>query len=221
MSPDRSSVLVVDDHELIALSMRSALRAKGITAERSGVGHQAVLAAAAAHRPRLVLLDLDLGRDEHGSPRRGLDLIEPLRNLGCLVAVLTATQREEQIAEAVARGASTWLSKTRPVAEILDAVLAVLAGERILIGAERRELLARHENYLRTRAAADELLRSLTARERVVLDQLIAGKQAAAIAADLVVSLSTVRTQIRSILSKLGVRSQLEAVALVRGLVSE
>jgi DNA-binding NarL/FixJ family response regulator len=137
------------------------------------------------------------------------------------VAVLTATQREEQIAEAVARGASTWLSKTRPVAEILDAVLAVLAGERILIGAERRELLARHENYLRTRAAADELLRSLTARERVVLDQLIAGKQAAAIAADLVVSLSTVRTQIRSILSKLGVRSQLEAVALVRGLVSE
>jgi DNA-binding NarL/FixJ family response regulator len=217
-SPEETSVLVVDDHELIALYLASALRAKGITAEHSGVDRVAVLAAAAANRPRLVLLDLDLGRDEQGCPRRGADLIAPLRRLGCSVLVLTGTLREEQIAEAVALGANAWLSKTRPVTEIIDTVLAVFAGERVLTNAERRELLTRHENHLRMRAAASELLLSLTARERIVLDQLITGKQAATIAQDLVVSLSTVRTQIRSILSKLGVRSQLEAVALARGL---
>ena len=58
----------------------------------------------------------------------------------------------------------------------------------------------------------------LTAREREVLDGLVAGKRAAAIAEESVVSLATVRAQIRAILAKLGVSSQLEAVALVREL---
>lgn len=52
--------------------------------------------------------------------------------------------------------------------------------------------------------------------QREVLDRLVEGRRAAAIAAEFVVSLTTVRSQIRSILLKLQVRSQLEAVALVR-----
>lgn len=58
----------------------------------------------------------------------------------------------------------------------------------------------------------------LTPRERAVLDRLAGGTRAAGIAAEFVVSVSTVRTQIRSILAKLEVSSQLEAVALVRRL---
>jgi hypothetical protein len=54
-----------------------------------------------------VLLDLDLGRDEQGCPRRGADLIAPLWRLGCSVLVLTATLREEQIAEGPLRWART------------------------------------------------------------------------------------------------------------------
>jgi two-component system, NarL family, nitrate/nitrite response regulator NarL len=209
-------VLVVDDPELIALSMASALRAKEITAECSGVDRAAVRAAARrtvrAPRPR---------------PRPGRAGLPPARcgpDCAAVASRLFGARADRDVAGgadrggAVALGANAWLSKTRPVTEIVDTMLAVFSGERVLTNAERRELLTRHETCLRIRAAASELLLSLTARERIVLDQMIAGKQAAAIAQDLVVSLSTVRTQSRSILSKLGVRSQLDAVALVRGL---
>ena len=66
--------------------------------------------------------------------------------------------------------------------------------------------------------ATNQKLAQLTKRERQVLDALVAGKRAKVIAEESYVSIATVRSQIRSILAKLNVRSQLEAVALVKSL---
>jgi DNA-binding NarL/FixJ family response regulator len=82
--------------------------------------------------------------------------------------------------------------------------------------AQRTELRRLAQDTRRTRSRLLGPFEELTARERYVLARLIDGRCAEAIAADAYVSLSTVRSQIRSILRKLGVNSQLEAVALAR-----
>jgi DNA-binding NarL/FixJ family response regulator len=81
---------------------------------------------------------------------------------------------------------------------------------------EHREWVDRHRRYLARERELSRRLARLSRREREVLELLAEGQRAAAIAARLVVSMPTVRTQIRSILTKLEVSSQLEAVALLR-----
>jgi DNA-binding NarL/FixJ family response regulator len=79
----------------------------------------------------------------------------------------------------------------------------------------REELVRLHQRLRGRRHEVTERLARLSTREREVLDQLAAGRGASAIAADATVSMSTVRAQIRSILAKLEVRTQLAAVAMV------
>jgi DNA-binding NarL/FixJ family response regulator len=81
---------------------------------------------------------------------------------------------------------------------------------------ERQRLIRLHYAEVDRRRTRRAGLDQLTSRERQVLADLAAGKRAATIAEESVVSLATVRAQIRSILAKLGVSSQLEAVALLR-----
>jgi DNA-binding NarL/FixJ family response regulator len=81
--------------------------------------------------------------------------------------------------------------------------------------AERQAWLARHQSQLVRERAVNQRLGRLSNRERQVLELLAEGLRASAIAEKFVVSMTTVRTQIRSILTKLEVTSQLEAVALV------
>jgi DNA-binding NarL/FixJ family response regulator len=104
------------------------------------------------------------------------------------------------------------VSKAAPFEQLVQAASAAVAGRSMLTEQERREL---HEI---NRGGQDRtrLLHRLTAREHEVLDRLAAGQRAAKVAEEFVVSVATVRSQIRSILAKLEVGSQLEAVALAR-----
>ncbi len=100
--------------------------------------------------------------------------------------------------------------------DLVAAVQRLAHGGSILSDNQRQELLA----DLRAKRTADRRrlapFQTLTAWEKAVLAGLVAGESAEAIAARSYVSLSTVRTQIRSILLKLRVKSQLNAVALAR-----
>ena len=80
----------------------------------------------------------------------------------------------------------------------------------------RQELIDSFRAHEAERREVAEKLNRLTQREREVLSELARGNRAQAVAEQYVVSLATVRTQIRSVLSKLEVGSQLEAVALYR-----
>ena len=209
MSP---RVLVVEDHPLVATGLELALRARGWTVHTvGGPDAAAVLAVAGDLRPDCVLLDLHLG-DDLGS---GVDLIAPLRATGAPVVMLTAETDPYLLASCVEAGAEGWIGKDAFVDRIVTSVEDVLAG-RPLLGAAAREALL---DDLRVRR--DSLTRALspferlTPRERLVLGGLAEGLSADEIATSHYVSLATVRSQVKAILQKLGVRSQLAAVAMV------
>ena len=216
-APDASTVLIVDDHDLIGTSLAVALTAEGLRARRAAaVDLAGVLAEADALPPGLALLDLDLGRDPGGRRIDGHPLVAPLVAAGWRVLVLSGTADHARVGGALAAGAAGWVSKSAPFPTLLRAVRDLLAGREIMLAARRRQLVELYEARSVERREPAGKLDRLTHREREVLAQLAAGQRAQVVADHFVVSLATVRTQIRAVLTKLEVGSQLEAVALFR-----
>lgn len=209
----RVGVLIVEDHHLLAQSLGLALENEGHDVRVSGLASMAdVLREAEEFGPHVVLLDLDLGR-EVGD---GIGLIQPLTDLAARVIVVTAATERHRLGLCLEQGAVGALPKRVPFDLLLDSVRAAACGERMTSDADRQELLA---DLRRWRAQQSELsapFERLTPRERQVLSCLMEGTSAEAISAEWVVSETTVRTQIRGVLTKLGVSSQLAAVALAR-----
>lgn len=215
MEPDTSTrgrVLVVEEHELLASGMQLALSERRWQTETSGGPTQRdVMDAASAHRPDVVLVDADR---PYGS-RLGhcVDLIPSLRSMGAQVLVLTSERRRTALAEYVEAGAAGWIRSTAPIDE-LDAALARVTRGQEIIGRTERVALLDHLRRERVQARHScAVFEQLTDREALVLAALIDGLNAEEIAQEHVVALTTVRSQIRAILNKLGVRSQLAAVA--------
>jgi DNA-binding NarL/FixJ family response regulator len=208
-----SSVLIIEDHSLIAESLAIALGAEGFAATvATGKTQRAVLALAREIHPDVVLLDLDLG-PQLGS---GLDLLPELRKFDTRVVIVSGTTSRLDLAAAVERGAFGIVVKNQPVANLIAAVKSAVDGRAILASNERNALLA--ELYASRAARLRELepFTHLTPREQEVLRGLIKGLRARDLAQQSSISQATVRTQIRGVLTKLSVSSQLEAVALAR-----
>jgi DNA-binding NarL/FixJ family response regulator len=205
-------VLLVEDHPLVATGLELALRARGWTVRTAdGPDAAEVVALASEYDPDCVLLDLHLG-DELGN---GIDLIPPLRAAGLPVVMLTAETDPYLLASCVEAGAEGWIGKDAFLDRVVAAVEDVLAGRPLLGVTEREALLddlqVRRESLNRALSPFERL----TPREQRVLAALAEGLSADEIARIHYVSLATVRSQVRAILRKLGVRSQLAAVALV------
>ncbi len=203
-------VLVVEDHLLIAISLQLALSARGWEVEiTDGPTVADVIEHARRFQPQCVLLDINLG-EGIGS---GIDLVAPLLATGAQVVMLTAETRRTVLAACLQEGAAGWVGKDTFPDEVVGALTDVLAG-RPLIGCTARETLI--DELRIERAGVRKALtpfERLTTREREVLGGLVDGLSAEEIADTQYVALTTVRSQIRSVLQKLGVRSQLAAVA--------
>jgi DNA-binding NarL/FixJ family response regulator len=205
-------LLLVDDHRLVVETLRVSLAHAGFTVSVASCGALAdILAEASVVRPALVVLDLDLQGAGYG-----YDLIGPLRELGSEVLVLTGTVDRIELARCLEAGALGIASKADGFASVLDQIRRAVDGETVTPITERTQLLADLAAHRRKEDRRMAPFEALSARERDVLRQIVDGKQAAAIAKDSYVSLATVRTQIRSILMKLEVTSQVAAVALAR-----
>jgi DNA-binding NarL/FixJ family response regulator len=203
-------ILIVDDHRLVATGLQVALRGRGWQVEVThGPSVEAVVELATAFRPDCVLLDLHLG--ELGS---GLDLIPPLRDIANTVIMLTGETDRIVLARSLEAGADGWVSKDQRLDDLIASVEDVLTG-RSLMGCSSRQAMLEE---LRLHRSAQERVMSplerLSRREQHVLGALVDGLSCEEIAASQFVSVTTVRSQIRSILQKLGVRSQLAAVAM-------
>lgn len=195
--------------------MAQALRSAGfrdvayVTPEQLHV--EGVLAAADGFSPDVALVDLNLGVD-----RSGLPIIGPLVGRGVAVVAFSAANDELLIGRCLEAGAVGFLNKGEPFDVVIDYVSKVAAGEAVVSAAERDALLAKLREH---RAASDERLRAfreLSPREQSVLKALLQGHSPQDIAEEQYVSVKTIRSQIESIYRKLGVRSQLAAVALAR-----
>ena len=206
-------VLIVEDHELLAQSVGLALVGEGCLVRLSTLrGMDDVLQEADEHRPDVVLLDLDLG----GELGDGAGLIAPLRSRGAQVVVVTGTTSLHRHGLCLEQGAAGVLPKTTPFLELVAAVQGAAQGRSLVRDDRRQDLLAtlrRWRTAERDRLAPFE---RLTPRERQVLGCLLDGLSAERIAQDWVVSEATVRSQIRGVLTKLDVSSQLAAVAAAR-----
>jgi len=210
------TILIIDDHDLVATSLAMSLRMAGLQARRHAVrSREGVLAATAELPPGVVLLDVDLGFEPDGTLIDGIALIERLRAAGWRVLMLSGTSDEARIGKALAAGALAGIPKSAALAVLVTAVRRAAQGLEVMHPERRRQFI---EAYLRRQERGRVLgrrLASLTERERAVLDRLAKGQRAQSIADEFVVSVTTVRTQIRAILGKLGVGSQLEAVVLL------
>jgi DNA-binding NarL/FixJ family response regulator len=210
-------VLVVDDHQLFAAALAIALQARGLDAHVCPTAQPlGVLAEAGARSPGLVLLDLNLGLDEEGRRIDGTELIGRLTEDGWTVVVLTGYQHAERHAAAALAGAVSVVDKSAPLPTLVELVETIAAGRQPMTPQERRTWLAEQRRLHAALERRAERLARLSPREREVLQALAEGRRAGAIAQAGGVSVATVRSQIRSVLGKLEVGSQLEAVALVR-----
>ena len=158
----------------------------------------------------MVLLDLDLGLFGDG-----VRLIEPDRSLRAPTSSWSpARPTGPGGARRCGAGARKVLSKSQPLRDILATVRRIIAGLPVMDREEREELLT---EWARQRVEAQglrERLDQLTVRESEVLGHLMKGRAVREIAGLSVVSEATVRTQVKSILAKLEVSSQLAAVGM-------
>ena len=219
LAPDRLTggvVLVVEDHGVVGTSLAAALNAAGANAEtvarltRAGCLEHADRLLA-VHGRLLVLLDLDLGRDLAGE-----DLLPDLLRRGVQVLVLSGCEEPVRLSRLIRSGVVAVLSKTEPLEHLVAAVEAVLTGSPSM-SAEKANVIhlaARVSQAERMRR--EEPFRALTHREGDVLLGLMRGRTVAELAQESVLSVETIRSQVKAILAKLGVRTQLAAVARAR-----
>ncbi|CAM3897999.1 response regulator transcription factor [Nocardioides marinus] len=207
-------VAIVEDHRLFAESLELALGMEGHEVHRvlvptCGAPAGGLLTSVLRVRPRVVLLDLDLGTAGSGSR-----LVQPLARAGCGVIVVTGCGDLARWGECLRYGARGVLEKTAPLNSILAAIRLTGEGRAVLSREEReRLLLLFHQEKQELQVVRDRLER-LTAREAQVLERLMDGRTVREIAHEAVVSEATVRTQVKAVLSKLEVSSQLAAVGM-------
>ena len=205
-------VFVVDDDVIVRESLAIALGRHGyevVTAE--DLEPDAVVAAAEAAGPQVVLLDHFLGVG------LGRDLIKPLVDAtGATILLLTGTDDPEVLGASLEAGASGTLLKRQPMQDLLDSIALAVEGHTVQRPEERDELIASARLSRQEREDALAPFAELTAREAAVLSGMLDGLSAEQIAERDFVSLATVRTQIQAVLRKLGVTTQLAAVAAAR-----
>jgi two-component system, NarL family, nitrate/nitrite response regulator NarL len=207
-------IVILEDHVLFAESLELALTVEGYDVRRAVIPDReqspgALLSSVVRQQPRIALVDLDLGRFGDGEK-----LIGPLAKAGVNVVVVTASVDRARWGETIRYGARKVLSKARPLNDILSTVRRLNQGLQVMTAEEREELLAAWHKERAHLAELRARLDLLTLREREVLAHLMRGRTVREIASSSVVSEATVRTQVKSILAKLEVTSQLAAVGL-------
>ncbi|MBC3763059.1 response regulator transcription factor [Quadrisphaera oryzae] len=199
-------VVLVDDHPVVRLGLRALLEQEGIAVVAEAATCEEAVRAAVDHAPDVVLMDLQLD-PAPGAPG-GAEATRRIRALPDAppVLVLTNYDTDGDILGAVEAGASGYLLKDAPPAELLAAVRAAAAGESALAPAVASRLLAR------VRAPQT----SLTPREVEVLALVADGRSNGDIAAELSISEPTVKSHLVHVFTKLDVTSRTAAVARAR-----
>jgi DNA-binding NarL/FixJ family response regulator len=207
-------VLVVDDDALVRAGLRviltSALDIHIVAEIDDGRG---AVAAVQQYRPDVVLMDIRMPHLD------GISATAALRALAAppQVIVLTTFQADEQVVAALRAGASGFLVKDTPPADIIAAVRLVAAGDAIVSPSVTRTLLSHfgdNEATARHEVAAQRLS-GLSQRERDVATQVGAGSSNAEIAAALFMSEATVKAHVSRVLSKLNITNRVQLAILV------
>jgi DNA-binding NarL/FixJ family response regulator len=205
-------VLIVDDDDL----MRAGLRAVLASDDGIAVVEEAADGRRAIDRVRhgqidVVLMDVRMPEMDGIAATREVIAASP----DTRVVILTTFEQDDYILGALKAGASGFLLKRTRPEELIAAIHTVAAGDALLSPSVTRRVIDRvAAQPVIGYAATDERLAELTPREREVLELIAQGLGNREIAAALVVEETTVKTHVKRILSKLGLRDRVHAVIL-------
>src|SRR4051794_29505402 len=191
------SVLIVDDHSLIAQGLSLALRAEGLDVHAAAEPDiELVIALARVHRPVLALVDL-----QFDGVLRGDALVGPLSQWTS-VLVLTGMTDEAVLGRCLEAGAVGVVSKSEPFDHLLERIKAAVKSDPVQSARDREDLLAPASRRRSEDARRFSQFATLSQREQEVLELLAEGLPAEQIAERAFVAISTVRTHIQAILRK-------------------
>jgi DNA-binding NarL/FixJ family response regulator len=204
------TVLIVDDQAMVREGFSALLAAQpDITVVGAAADGAQGVAQARRLRPDVVLMDIRMPvLDGLAATRQLLEGPPPFPK----VLILTTFDLDDYVYEALRAGASGFLLKDAPAAELVRAVRVVAAGDALLAPSVTRRLIAEYAQRPRPGTARHPALGSLTSREAQVLTLIARGLSNMEIARTLVVAEQTVKTHVGRILMKLDRRDRVQAV---------
>jgi len=207
-------VLLVDDQSLLRMGFRLILEAEPdieVVGE-AGDGAAGVGMTSALH-PDVVLMDVRMpGTDGIAATR-----LITAAGAAAKILILTTFDLDEYVFAGLKAGASGFLLKDAPPADLITAIRSVASGDAVLAPAATRRLIHQFTALLPDpgqQQNRDAIIDKLTDREQTVFAQLAAGRSNREIAADLYLSEGTVKVHVGRILAKLGLRDRVQAVVL-------
>jgi DNA-binding NarL/FixJ family response regulator len=202
-------VLLVDDDDLMRAGLRSVLSSDETIEVVGEAGDgRAALAEVRKLRPDLVLMDIRMPDLDGISATREVLAAEP----DLKVVVLTTFEEDDYIFEALSAGASGFLLKRTKPEELIAAIHTVAGGDSLLSPSVTRRVIDRMATTQPVAALSGARLDDLTPREREVLELVGRGLSNREIAESFVIEESTVKTHVKRILMKLGLRDRVQAV---------
>ncbi|HEX6525500.1 MAG TPA: response regulator transcription factor [Streptosporangiaceae bacterium] len=198
-------LVLCDENRIMSEALASVLQAHGHRVLAIATRASEAVAAVSAHQPDACLLDVRL---PDGS---GLDAARAMRRChpGTKIVVLSCLNDPAVVLEAKKAGVAGFLCKDQRTDSIVRAVEVVGAGGMAFGPVTRRQQGSRMTAEYR-----DNPLWALTPRETEVLRRIVTGQSTGQMASEMDVTISTLRSYIKSILAKLGVHSRLQAAAI-------
>lgn len=201
-------MLIVEDHQVVAEGLAALINdQKDMTVVGTAGSVAEAVARATELEPEIVLMDFRLTDGTGADAGSGIRRVRPDTKL------IFLTREDSDVARfaALEAGASAFIHKSRAAQEVVDAIRTVAGGGTLFTPRSISSLLNK-------RRETESQLERLTAREKEVLRLMAGGTSSRDIATMLGISYTTVRTHIRSLGSKLGVHSKLEAIVKAREL---
>ena len=200
-------VLLVDDHDLFRTGLRNLLEERGVqVAGEAGQGADAVRLVREL-APDVVVMDLNM------PGMSGIEAIRQIHGFAPLtrVLVLTISDQDDDVLDAILAGACGYLLKDASVDELIRGIVAAAVGESLVSPAIAGKVLQQVRATAISPEAADTIRTELSDRELDVLKLIAAGNDNAMIAAQLHISPKTVKNHISNILMKLQIENRIQA----------
>jgi DNA-binding NarL/FixJ family response regulator len=205
-SPDQTRVLLVDDHDLFRRGLRTLLEEQGVQVIAEASDGAEAIARVREHSPEVVLMDINMPVMSGVDATREIVRIAPLTR----VVVLTISDIDGDVIDAVLAGASGYLLKDSSIDELLRGIEAAAAGDSLMSPHVAAKVLQRVRAAGPT-ATERNARAELSERELDVLRLIANGKDNADIARELHISPKTVKNHISNILMKLGIDNRIQA----------